>query len=151
MRTSLHDDDILDDGFCPTNSGRCVRVPDLVDGAALKDVYEAQRDVGEDEEEDQAVECFAPLLELGDAEEEHADGEFACHESYEDLYPVEVVVFQEAHVVDGFDVVAMTAETPEGFLHNEAHSDRVGHLDCRDTMVRHCHHWGIRGASMPPT
>lgn len=80
------------------------------------------------EEDDEAVEELAPLLEFGDTEEEHGDGEFADEEGDEDLTPIEVVVFEESGVIFLLDVEAVSSKTPKDFLNDQAHTDRVRDL-----------------------
>ena len=126
--TSLYYDQILNTGFREALSRNAIGIPCSIDGSTLKDIYNRDGNMGEDEEDDQAVEEATPLLELGDAEEEHGDGEFTGAEGDEDLTPIEEVVLQESGVVVGLEVVAVPPETPEGFLHDEAHPDRVCHL-----------------------
>ena len=53
----------------------------------------------EEEEGDEGVEEAGEGLELGEAEQEEADGDFADGEREEELRRVEVVVFEEVAVL----------------------------------------------------
>ena len=66
---------------------------------ALEDVEEEEGEVGDEEEGDEVVEDAFELVELGEAEEEEADGDLAGGERDEELGRVEVVVFEEVAVL----------------------------------------------------
>ena len=55
--------------------------------------------MGDEEEGDEVVEDAFELVELGEAEEEEADGDLAGGERDEELGRVEVVVFEEVAVL----------------------------------------------------
>lgn len=55
--------------------------------------------MGDDEEGDQAVKESLEFVELGQTQEEEADGYLTCRERDEELSRVEVVVFEEVPVL----------------------------------------------------
>ena len=95
---ALGDEDVHDGLRREARSGLAL-VPDFGDGVALEDDEEEEGEVGGYEEGDQGVEEAFQFVELGEAEEEEADGYLARGERDEELGGVEVGVFEEVAVL----------------------------------------------------
>ena len=131
---ALRDQDVHDHLRRETCS-RCAQVPDFVHGAALEDVEEEEGEMGDDEEADQGVEETREFVELGQAQEEEADGDLARREREEELSRVEVVVFEEIPVMFHRQIDAVLSETVADLCHHESFTHRGDHLSCGSQRI----------------
>ena len=137
--TTLNNDDFLYRLLTHTMTRHRLldRLPILLQRYALEHVQQGQRHMRDHQETNQSKKEPAPSFKLGNSEEEEADGDFAEGEGDEDLDPVEEIVFEEAFVVIGGEVLNVAAEPVVDFEHDEAHANRVDHLCSHTSSISH--------------
>ena len=124
---ALGDEDVHDCLFGHAFSGNA-EVIDFVHGDALEDFEEEEGEVGDYEEGDEAVEGASQFVELGEAEEEEADGDLAGCEGEEELSCVEVVVFEEVPVLFNGEIRSVLSQAVADFGHHKSFTYGCNHL-----------------------
>ena len=121
-------DEYVHDGLRREAVAGVIEVPDFVDGVALEDVEKEEGEVRDDEEGDEGVQDALQFVELGEPEQEEADGDFTRGERDEELGRVEVVVFEEVSVLFHRQVDAVLAKAVADFCYYKSLAYSCDHL-----------------------